>query len=262
MRAKQVGNPQLQSQSDSLSSVENANQLASHSSCHRAVVREIGIAIVSGRYRSGDLLVGEVDSRKELQVGRSSYREVLRTLMAKGLVQSKPKVGTTVNPKSKWHLLDPDILEWILETESNQDVLRQLFELRCIVEPSAAGLAAQRRTSADLEALRGALSAMTRFAPATQRKRMTDQHFHAALLHASGNPYLTCLATDIKRAVDALPEFKRSVQPPARNAISNYVKVFDAIVAKDVENARRAMGRLLRYTLIDFRTTLAADRHM
>ena len=262
MRAKQAGKRELRNRSDSFNAVENVNQLARQSFRHRTIVREIGIAIVSGRYRSGDLIVGEVHSRRALQVGRSSYREVLRTLAAKGLVQSKPKVGTTVNPKSKWNLLDPDMLEWTFETQTDQDVLRQLFELRDIVEPCAAGLAAQRRTSADLEDLREALSAMTRFARATQQKRIIDQHFHAALLHASGNPYLTCLATGIKCAVDALPEFKRSVQPPAHNAISDYIKVFDAIVAKDVENARKAMGRLLRYALIDSRTMLAADRHV
>src|SRR3546814_6993652 len=79
------------------------------------------------------------------------YREAVRILAAKGLVESRPKTGTRVSPQAKWHLLDPDVLSWIFEFEPGDDLLASLFELRKIVEPEAAALAAQRRTEAQVD---------------------------------------------------------------------------------------------------------------
>src|SRR5579885_3379929 len=84
---------------------------------HGTIARKLGILIVSGKYQPGDLLGGEISSAEQLAVSRTAYREAVRILAAKGLVDARPKVGTRVNPQSKWALLDPDVLEWTFESE-------------------------------------------------------------------------------------------------------------------------------------------------
>src|SRR5207237_9005935 len=81
-----------------------------------------------------------------LGVSRAAYREAVQTLIAKGLVESRPKAGTRVLPRERWNLLDPDVLAWAFAREPDLRLIDSLFELRGIIEPAAAELAAERRT--------------------------------------------------------------------------------------------------------------------
>src|SRR5512142_898274 len=154
---------------------------------HGTIAHDLGIAITSGKSQPGDLLVGEIASSEKLEVSRTAYREAVRILAAKGLVEAKPKVGTKVSPKSKWHMLDPDVLAWAFENEPDLDLLESLFELRNIVESAAAAFAATRRTTAHLDAMRDAIERMSRYTLATEEGRQGDVDFHATLLQATGN---------------------------------------------------------------------------
>src|SRR3954462_9137279 len=124
-----------------------------------AIARDLGIKIVSGMLRPGSILEREADASEQRKVFRSAYREAVRILVAKGLVQSKPKVGTRVNERSAWHLLDPDLLAWFFQTEPDYSLVYNLFELRTMVEPVAAALAAERRTQQHLNDMSEALKA-------------------------------------------------------------------------------------------------------
>ena len=104
--------------------------------------------IVSGMLRPGMVLEGEVEASDQRKVSRSAYREAVRILVAKGLVHSKPKAGTRVNDRTAWHLLDPDVLSWIFQIEPDYTLVYSLFEMRNMVEPEAAALAAERRNPA------------------------------------------------------------------------------------------------------------------
>ena len=85
---------------------------------------------------------GEIEASEALGVSRTAYREAIRILAAKGLIESRPKAGTRVTQRSRWNLLDPDVLGWAFESEPDLDLLESLFELRNIVESAAAALAA------------------------------------------------------------------------------------------------------------------------
>src|SRR4051812_14962663 len=98
------------------------------------IAAEIGCKIVSGRLKPGKLLDGEIEASGDRNVSRSAYREAIRILVAKGLVQSRPKIGTRVTETGDWHLLDPDVLSWIFVREPPRDLLVSLFELRKLVE--------------------------------------------------------------------------------------------------------------------------------
>src|SRR3546814_16868262 len=88
---------------------------------------------------------GEIEYAEQIGISRSALREAFRTLSAKGLVDSRPKPGTRVSPRRPWSLLDPDLLAWQFEAEPSLKFLPDLFELRMIVEPSAADLTDERR---------------------------------------------------------------------------------------------------------------------
>jgi DNA-binding FadR family transcriptional regulator len=227
---------------------------------HGAIAHDLGVAIVSGRYPPGVILDGEIEASEQLKVSRTAYREAVRILAAKGLVESRPKVGTRVSPRERWQVLDPDVLSWIFAGEPDPALLRALFELRSIVEPAAASLAAMRRGPDHLQQMRTALDGMSRHTLHGEPGRQADQSFHAALLGASGNAFLTSLTNSVTTAIDALTEFKQRGAPLARDPVPDHKRVYDAIDAKDPEAARRAMAELIRLAICDTPILSAAPR--
>ena len=152
---------------------------------HGSIARELGVAIVSGRIEPGETLDNEIQSSEQMSVSRTAYREAVRILAAKGLVASRPKRGTQVRPKSDWQLLDPEVLSWFFEGRPSQEFLVGLFELRAIIEPAAAALAAERRTADDLATMRNALQRMERHGLHTADGQSGDRDFHDAVLAAT-----------------------------------------------------------------------------
>src|ERR1700746_1337182 len=82
----------------------------------------------------------------EFGVSLTVMRESLKVLAAKGLVGARQKRGTYVRQRADWNLLDPDVLRWQFSAKSGASLLRSLDEVRAIIEPAAARLAALRRT--------------------------------------------------------------------------------------------------------------------
>ncbi|MGN6620515.1 MAG: FadR/GntR family transcriptional regulator [Sphingomonas sp.] len=212
---------------------------------HGRIARDMGIDIVTGRYKPGDLLTGEVAASDELHVSRTAYREAVRILAAKGLVESRPKIGTRVSRMADWHLLDPDVLEWMFQQEPDPALLAALFELRRIVEPEAAALAARRRSDAQLDTMRDALRRMEELSLESEAGRRADQAFHAAMLDAAGNAFLASLTSGVGAAVAWTTVFKQRMGPLRRDPMPDHLRVLDAIAAEDDVAAHRAMAELI-----------------
>jgi GntR family transcriptional regulator, galactonate operon transcriptional repressor len=158
------------------------------------VAQHLGRAIVAGTYGAGDLLPNEEGLPAGLTVSRTAYREAVKILTAKGLVEARPKSGTRVAPRENWNLIDPDVLVWQLSMNPSEALIRELFELRRIIEPKAAALAALRRTEAELAAITAALDAMLSETPYTEASIRADVEFHRLIFAAAGNGPLACLA--------------------------------------------------------------------
>jgi DNA-binding FadR family transcriptional regulator len=218
---------------------------------HGRVARDIGIAIVTGQHRPGDLLEGEVAASEALGVSRTAYREAVRILVAKGLVQSRPKIGTRVSPVAEWHLLDPDVLGWIFAHEPDPALLAALFELRRIVEPEAAALAASRRHERHLAAMHDALARMEALTLRSEAGQQADQEFHAALLDAAGNAFLASLTSGVGAAVAWTTAFKQRKGGLTRDAVPDHRHVLEAVDAGDADAAHRAMAALIDMAFLD-----------
>lgn len=224
---------------------------------HGAIAHKLGTAILAGEYAPGDTLSGEVAFSEALDVSRSAYREAVQVLTAKGLVESRPKAGTRVLPRNRWNLLDPDVLAWAFAGEPDIGFIRSLFELRGIVEPAAAALAAQRRERPDLKVMKDALGAMRRHTLATEAGRAADRDFHDAILHATRNDALIVLSASIGAAVSWTTQFKQRARALPRNPIPDHVKVYDAIAAGDAVAASEAMRVLVDLALEDTQLAMA-----
>lgn len=218
---------------------------------HQAVAQQLGKAILSGRYQPGDNLGGEVEQAEALKVSRTAYREAMRILIAKGLVESRPKAGTHVLPRSRWNMVDPQILAWMFSGEPDERFIRDLFELRGLIEPPAAALAAKRRTADHLEKMRTALADMHQHGLKTLAGQAADQQFHHSLLEAAGNEALASLASSVGAAVTWTTRFKQRRSGLPRNPFAEHMAVFEAIEAGDTDRARATMDALLQLALDD-----------
>lgn len=223
---------------------------------HGAIAHKLGVAILSGEYQPGDVLTGEVAFSEALDVSRSAYREAVQVLTAKGLVESRPKAGTRVLPRTRWNLLDPDVLAWAFAGDPDLQFVRGLFELRAIVEPAAAALAAERRDRADLKTMKEALAGMTRHTLASEAGRAADRDFHDAILRATRNDALVVLSASIGAAVSWTTQFKQRQRALPRNPIPDHRRVFDAILAGDAPGASEAMRVLVDMALEDTRASM------
>jgi DNA-binding FadR family transcriptional regulator len=218
---------------------------------HGAIAHKLGVAILSGQYAPGDKLSGEVAFAEELNVSRSAYREAVQVLTAKGLVESRPKAGTKVLPRGRWNLLDPEVLAWAFAGEPDRKFVADLFELRAVVEPAAAALAAQRADKAELKIMHSAIAAMRRHTLASDEGRAADRDFHKAILQATRNDALQVLSASIGAAVGWTTQFKQRSRALPRNPIPDHVAVYEAIAAGDAETASAAMRTLVDLALQD-----------
>lgn len=218
---------------------------------HQSLARRLGKAILAGEFKPGDGLGGEIEQSEAWKVSRTAYREAIRILAAKGLIESRPKAGTHVTPRDRWNMLDPDILAWMFAGEPDERFTRDLFELRGIIEPTAAALAAERRSDAQLATMRAALDEMARSGLATEAGQAADRLFHRAILEATGNEALVSLAGSVGAAVQWTTRFKQRVRPAPRDPLPEHEAVHAAIAAKQAKRARDAMLELLALALAD-----------
>jgi DNA-binding FadR family transcriptional regulator len=223
---------------------------------HQAIARQLGTAILSGDYQPGEALSGEIEQSLALGVSRTPYREAIRILVAKGLLESRPKAGTRVTARERWNLLDPDVLAWMFMGTPDERFIRDLFELRSLLEPAAARFAAARRTPEQLAQMASAVAAMRHHGLATPEGQVADQQFHRTILAASGNLALASLASSVGAAVQWTTHFKQRVSERPRDPLPEHEAVHAAIAAADPDRAGAAMRDLLRLALDDMAAAL------
>jgi len=218
---------------------------------HQAIARQIGMAILSGDIAPGDSLPREIQHSAALGVSRTPYREAIRILVAKGLLETRQRAGTLVLPRERWNVLDPDILAWTFMSEPDAAFIHDLFELRGMLEPGAAGLAAKRRNTAQVEQMRAALADMRRHGLATELGQAADRLFHRLILEASGNAALASLSSSVGAAVQWTTVYKQQASEHPRDPMPEHEAVFEAIADGKQKRAADAMRELLRFALID-----------
>jgi GntR family galactonate operon transcriptional repressor len=212
---------------------------------HEQVIEEIGKRIVQGEYPPGESLPGEPGLCELLGVSRTALREGLRVLASKGLVEPKRKVGTLVRPTVQWNFLDSDVLAWLLDGGDSEKVISELYELRHLIEPLAASLAAKHAQKADVERLKVAYEEMEAAGDDGERIEAPDLRFHETIIMASGNRLFSSLAHVISAALQVNFKFVRHAPSGHPYTMPAHKKVLEAIAAANASAARVAMQELV-----------------
>lgn len=217
------------------------------SSVHASLANEIGLRIVRGDYPPGTILPNEAKWSETFDVSRSAVREAIKMLMAKSLLASRPKIGSWVEPRERWNLLDRDVLGWYAMAPDREAFLRTVQEFRHIIEPEATALAAERRTDEQMEEISTACREMGEATTLSSRTQ-ADTRFHLAILRASGNDLLVPLGVLIESALNHLFVFVTRELNDARSAQALHEAIEKAIRLRRPDAARRAVRKLLANT--------------
>ncbi|MBO1332247.1 FadR/GntR family transcriptional regulator [Streptomyces sp. VRA16 Mangrove soil] len=211
---------------------------------HGDVVEALGSRVVGGAAPVGATLDPR-DLGAEFDVSLTVIREALKVLAGKGLVASRQKRGTFVRPRADWNVLDADVIRWRVEGGEARAVLRDLAEMRAIVEPAAVRRAAEWRTGRHLADLEAALERMARAGDDAAEAVAADSDFHRALLAASGNEMLAMLHALTAPALRARDSIVHGPHGSADDPVPSHRAVLDAIRDGAAERAGAAMARLL-----------------
>ena len=217
------------------------------SSVHGSLASEIGLRIVRGDYPPGTILPNEAKWSETFNVSRSAVREAIKMLMAKSLLASRPKIGSWVEPKERWNLLDRDVLAWYATSPDREVFLKTVQEFRHIIEPEATAFAALRRSDEQMAEISQACLEMGQAATLQERTR-ADTRFHLAILRASGNDLLVPLGVLIESALDHLFVFTTRRISDQRQVQKLHEAIEKNIRLQRPAAARNAVRKLLANT--------------
>ena len=229
---------------------------------HGNTVDHLGEAIVAGRYLAGSSLPPEPMLCEELGVSRTVVREAVKSLIAKGLITTGPKVGTRVLPEDNWNWFDPDVISWQSKAGLTPEFLRDLLDLRRVVEPAALRLAATRATDQDIAEVELAFAGMKRAVEVGGDYVTYDLRFHQGLLRASRNRMLV----QMSKALGALLRTSFEISTRRKNgplaSLPLHREVLDAVIAHDADRAEKAIQKLIDGARSDIEKVLSSRRRL
>lgn len=229
---------------------------------HGNTVDYLGEAIVAGRYAAGASIPPEPVLGEELGVSRTVVREAVKSLIAKGLLTTGPKVGTRVLAEDQWNWFDPDVIAWQAKAGLTPEFLRDLMDLRRVVEPAAMRLAAQRATPQDIAFVEAALEGMTRAVKEGGDYVTHDLRFHQGLLRACRNRMLIQMSKALGALLRTSFELSASKKGGPAHSLPLHRAVLDAVIAHNPAKAEKAILVLIDGAHDDIEEILASRRRL
>jgi DNA-binding FadR family transcriptional regulator len=219
-------------------------------SLHEHVIDELGGRIVRGELRADEVLPIEDDLAASFGVSRTVVREAIKVLVHKHLLEVRTRTGTRVLPSVSWNHLDPDILRWRFASALDAKFVSDVIELRRVVEPAAAELAAARATPGAVRAIEAALHDMATTTDVNAHNA-ADLRFHLCILEAAGNDLLLGLRYGIEGALSFAIRLLTRSKEESESSHALHKAVADAITMKNPVAARTAMDRLVDRWAVD-----------
>ncbi|MDC5203989.1 FadR family transcriptional regulator [Acinetobacter baumannii] len=221
-----------------MSKADYKNPIPSKSQ-HALIVQQLGLKIVSGEISENEKLPSEVDLCEEYKVSRPVFREAIRVLNAKGLTYSRPKIGTVVRPKEEWHLLDPDVLFWLIQTTPEHEFFKTLSTVRRVLEPELAYIAASTANEEDIDRIKQAYEGMEK-ATTVEEFIEPDIQFHLAIAKATHNDLLAYMSKMLVLPLQQSIQVT-SLRPNLQgHSLPRHKAILTAIENKDPLSARHA----------------------
>lgn len=229
---------------------------------HGNTVDHLGEAILAGRYPAGTALPPEPALCEALGVSRTVVREAVKSLIAKGLVSTGPKVGTKVLAEEHWNWFDPDVVAWQSKAGLTPDFLRDLQYLRRAVEPAAVRLAAERATPADIELIEAAYQGMKSAIEQGGDYVTHDLRFHQGLLRACRNRMLVQMSKALSALLRTSFEISTSRPDGPKSSLPLHRAVLDAVIARQPALAEKAILKLIDGAAEDIEQVLASRKRL
>ena len=229
---------------------------------HGNTLDRLGEAIVAGRYLPGSVVPPEPTLCVEFGVSRTVVREAVKSLVAKGLLTTGPKVGTKVQPAEQWNWFDPDVVAWQSKSGLTREFLREVQELRRLVEPAAVRLAAERATAEDIAGIEAAYAGMKDAIEHGGDYVCHDLAFHQGLLRACHNRMLVQMSKALGALLRTSFEISTSRPDGPASSLPLHRAVLDGVIARHPLKAERAALALIDSARDDIEQVLASRRKL
>ena len=219
------------------------------------LLRTLGQSIVTGEFEKTGFPT-EAELCQKFGASRTVMREAVKMLSAKGLLSSRQRQGTRVEPVENWNLLDPDVLRWLMERPYSNKIFKEFTEMRLAIEPTAAALAAQVQNRLAIAEIREGLEAMGA-AKDPDASLQADIDFHVAILKASGNPFFWRLKPMITNALNLSIQLTNKIAGHTAD-LAQHEAILIAIEKGDATAAEKASEAILRESLTFIEKTAEA----
>ncbi len=229
---------------------------------HGRTLELLGEAIVSGQYAPGSGMPPEPTLCEQFGVSRTVVREAIKSLVAKGLVSTGPKVGTKVLSAEQWNWFDPDVVAWHGRAGLTREFLRDLQELRRVVEPAAVRLAAERATVKDIAHIEAAYAGMKDAIEQGGDYVVHDLAFHQGLLRACQNRMMVQMSKALSALLRTSFEISTSKRDGPAQSLPLHRAVLDAVIARNPARAEKACLVLIDGAGQDIEQVLASRRKL
>jgi DNA-binding FadR family transcriptional regulator len=244
--------------------VKNTDQLKSaflgerlKQGLHLRIAEYLGVQIMNGEYAPGAVFPTEVALGTSLSVSRTAIREAIKVLASKGLIEVRRKTGTRVRPAQDWNSLDPDVISWKFSEENGvRGAIGDLTELRRIIEPGCAYLAAQRASKNQILEIEKALQEMESATGKTEATVEADLRFHLAILDATHNSFMRPFGALIQAGLRVSFRLTNADKKAYSRSLVKHRTVYAAIKSGSAEQAEEAMHSVLRGSHRDIERSL------
>lgn len=222
--------------------------MAGSSSVAEKLIKDLALRIMRGDLLPEQPIPGENELAQRYNVSRTSVRNALQVLAAKGLLHIQAKRRSTVAPREQWSFLDGDVLSWLEDMGIDEAIMEQLMVTRLVFEPQAAAMAAVYATGHDLAAIEDAWQMMLlgQQQDSAELFKAGDLAFHTAILKAGHNPFLFSVGRALSAAM--LFSFRQTLEPDmtlTREAVASHHQLMHLIRMKNPDQARRQMRSIL-----------------
>ncbi len=212
---------------------------------YEQVTKALALRILTGTLGIDSTTSTEAQLCADLGVSRTVLREALKVLSAKGLVEIRPKTGMRARPRSQWNLIDRELMMWQAELGVSRQFLRDLYQVRLMLEPATAAVAATQATEEELKNIRAVIERMEREVDDFNAWVEDDCEFHELISTATHNDFLIQINRIMLDALRGSQSLFRTQRAESKLALSLHKQVAEAILRRDAESARSAMSFLI-----------------
>jgi DNA-binding FadR family transcriptional regulator len=227
----------------------------------RSLVSKVMDGLVTGivEEKYGAVLPPQDVLSKEFDVSRTVMREALSMLLARHMLDVRPKIGTRIRPMRDWRMIDEDVVNWRFRAKPDPVFLRDVIEFRMLIEPRASAQAAKRGNTADIVAIREAFESFRTIGPDDPAHQAADELLHTRIVIASGNQFFQQMAAIVRGALSASNALVLANQGVWDEVIRKHVRVVEAIERHDAVEAEAASRELIDFAADEIGNVIPAN---